>query len=83
MKFIHKAVGIDTYIRGKKNEFGYEVWSVSDFINAVGGYDTACGFGNDLFSDYTKMEHEHFCEVMPYVSYARFAGFLNMFYYIL
>lgn len=75
MLFIDKNKGIDTFIRGKKNEFGYEIWSVYDFINAVAGLNSANVFGDEVFADLSQMEHEHYCRIMPYCSYARFAGF--------
>jgi len=74
MRFIDEGTNTDAFMRGIKNDFGVEVWSVYDFINIVNKAKINDDSAREEFALYTTEESEDYSTVMPLCTYSKFAS---------
>ena len=74
LRFIDESTNADTFMRGMKNDFGVEVWSVYDFINVLNKEKLNDDSAGKEFGLYTTEESEYYSTVMPLCTYSQFAS---------
>ena len=74
MRFLDESTNTDTFVRGVKNDFGIEVWSVYDFINVVFKEKLNDKFATEHFAALITERSEYRLTILLLLTYNKLAS---------